>query len=240
MSERGLAEVFDGVRAVLLDFDGPVCNAFAGYPSPQITAEMRRELAHLCPEAAERPLHRYPFHALMQLADLPQDVRDKLELIIQRGEMRAAESAEPTPGAAEFLEACQCAGLPVVIVTNNYEGAVRRYLDRMDLGRYVLDVIARDTTDPLLMKPSPYLVERAVKRLDVPADACAFIGDSITDIEAALAAGVRSIGYANKSGKSDTLHDAGAGATVGKMTVAANAVRLTNDEMGKAIPSAVS
>ena len=35
-------------------------------------------------------------------------------------------------------------------------------------------------------------------------------GDEVTDVEAAIAAGVRSIGHANKSGKADDLTSAGA------------------------------
>jgi phosphoglycolate phosphatase-like HAD superfamily hydrolase len=45
-----------------------------------------------------------------------------------------------------------------------------------------------------------------------------FLGDSTSDIEAAQAAGVRSIGYANKPGKNSRLIAAGAEAIIGALT----------------------
>jgi hypothetical protein len=42
------------VRTVLLDFDGPVCSIFAGYPAPNVTAELAATAAaagHPVPDA---------------------------------------------------------------------------------------------------------------------------------------------------------------------------------------------
>jgi phosphoglycolate phosphatase len=50
------------------------------------------------------------------------------------------------------------------------------------------------------------------------------VGDSVTDIEAARAAGVRSIGYANKPGKFGQLTAAGADAVVTEMAALAAAL----------------
>ncbi|OKJ44696.1 hypothetical protein AMK25_16985 [Micromonospora sp. TSRI0369] len=35
-----LGRLLSEVGAVLLDFDGPVCSIFAGYPAPQVAAEL--------------------------------------------------------------------------------------------------------------------------------------------------------------------------------------------------------
>ena len=50
------------------------------------------------------------------------------------------------------------------------------------------------------------------------------IGDTVTDIQAATAAGVRSIGHANKPDKANVLNDAGA-----------DAVATTMDEIASAL-----
>jgi histidinol phosphatase-like enzyme len=42
-------------------------------------------------------------------------------------------------------------------------------------------------------KPSPGLVRHALSALGVPAERCAFVGETAADVEAALAAGVRPI-----------------------------------------------
>lgn len=219
--------IFGTVRAVLLDFDGPVCAAFAGYPSPQITDQMRGILSRAFPEALSRCRHRYPLHALAQLGEVPRQVHDEMEQVIQQGELRAVESATATPGTTAFLSACREGRLPVIIVTNNYEAAVRRYLDRMRLTEYILAVVARDTSDATRMKPHPYLVHRAVDHLGVPAQRCVLVGDSDTDIQAAVTAGTLSIGYANKSGKDRQFRRLGANSVVADMSILAAAVRRT-------------
>lgn len=79
------------------------------------------------------------------------------------------------------------------IVSNNSVAAVETYLDIHDL-RAVVDLVsARANADILQFKPSPYLVSNAAQALGVTPSSCAFVGDSLTDIEAAEAANVRSI-----------------------------------------------
>jgi beta-phosphoglucomutase-like phosphatase (HAD superfamily) len=51
------------------------------------------------------------------------------------------------------------------------------------------------------MKPNPAPIFSAINALDAEPSACVLVGDSISDIEAAKAAGTRVIGYANKDAK---------------------------------------
>ncbi|MGH3789212.1 MAG: HAD family hydrolase [Pseudonocardiaceae bacterium] len=67
---------------------------------------------------------------------------------------------------------------------------------------------ARTSPNPALLKP--HLVTTALTALNVPTTAAAFVGDSVTDIHAARAAHIMSIGYANKPGKTAELMTAGA------------------------------
>ncbi|HEX5401103.1 MAG TPA: HAD hydrolase-like protein, partial [Pseudonocardiaceae bacterium] len=85
---------------------------------------------------------------------------------------------------------------------------VQAYLSLHGLGPYVAQVAAREAPDPTLLKPSPHLLEEALRQLGRPPGAAAFVGDSSSDIESAIAAGVRSIGYANKPGKAKVLASA--------------------------------
>ncbi|WP_269859523.1 HAD family hydrolase [Streptomyces sp. RPT161] len=74
------------------------------------------------------------------------------------------------------------------------------------------------------MKPDPYSVHRAVRALGKRADECVLIGDSVTDVEAAHAAGVKAIGFANKSHKPEALRAAGADAITSSMGAVAEAL----------------
>jgi phosphoglycolate phosphatase-like HAD superfamily hydrolase len=55
------------------------------------------------------------------------------------------------------------------------------------------------------MKPSPAPVLAALDELAADPRECVMVGDSTSDIEAAQAAGVIAIGYANKPGKRTRL-----------------------------------
>ena len=66
----------------------------------------------------------------------------------------------------------------------------------------------------LRLKPDPYLVQIAVERLGVDAGRCVFVGDSVTDVEAGRAAGVRVIGLAKTRQRGRELLDEGAVALI--------------------------
>ena len=91
------------------------------------------------------------------------------------------------------------------IVSNNRAASVEIYLNMHDLEICVDNVSARVSADVALLKPSPHLVIRACRALEARLSRCALIGDSRTDIEAAIAADVAVIGFANKPGKVDNL-----------------------------------
>jgi phosphoglycolate phosphatase len=165
-----------------------------------------------------------PHELLLATANDPR-LAAQLERALQAAELRAVDSALPTPGAAESLAACRASGKLVAIVSNNYAEAVVRYLSRTGLADRVAHVEGRDASDPTLMKPSPHLIENATRALGVRTAVCVFIGDQTSDIEAGRTAGAHTIGYANKPGKADALAVAGAEAVVGTMAEIAASIR---------------
>lgn len=76
------------------------------------------------------------------------------------------------------------------------------------------------------MKPHPDSIERALKMLDQPAGRCAFIGDSVTDIEVSHLTGVRSIGFAKNPRRGDELAASGADTVVRELVDLANEIRV--------------
>jgi beta-phosphoglucomutase-like phosphatase (HAD superfamily) len=111
-----------------------------------------------------------------------------------------------------------------VIVSNNSDAAIRDYLDIH--GIEVLAVIGRPYGEPGRMKPNPELVLCAVEAVDVAPEECVFIGDAVTDVEAARSAGVHSIAYANSPDRILALVDAGAEAIVESMAAIAHGLDL--------------
>ncbi|GAA3772202.1 HAD family hydrolase [Micromonospora maritima] len=203
MTAADLAKVIDRARVILLDFDGPVCSIFAQRPAPTVAHELRRLLVDqgvtLPPEIlAERdPLAVLRFTATL---GRPAVVR-LVDEAMTREEVTAARTATPTPYGREVIVAAQQTGRRVAVVSNNSAKSVHAYLSARRLSSYVHPVIGRPEAAPERMKPDPFPVREAVRELGAEPAECVLVGDSETDIEAAHAAGVTAIGYANKPGK---------------------------------------
>ena len=64
--------------------------------------------------------------------------------------------------------------------------------------------------DTWRLKPHPSPVKHAAEQLGVPVERCLVVGDTTVDIEAARAAGARSVGVLCGFGTEDELERAGA------------------------------
>ncbi|MEU8182555.1 HAD family phosphatase [Micromonospora sp. NPDC049047] len=214
-----LGRLLGGAGAMLLDFDGPVCSIFAGYPAPQVAAELvdvlRRHNVDVPPDLASEP---DPLEVLRRTgATGDQGVTRAVEDALCEAERRAAETAEPTPYGREVIIAARQAGLLVAVVSNNSAGAVTAYLTAHRLAGYVSPVVGRAYADPMLMKPNPEPIMQAVRALGETPGRCVLVGDSMSDIEGARSAGVPVIGYANRPPKAAAFRSAGADVVITSM-----------------------
>ncbi|MET8123431.1 HAD family phosphatase [Micromonospora sp. NPDC005291] len=214
-----LGRLLGEVGAVLLDFDGPVCSIFAGYPAPLVAAELvdvlRQHGVDVPPDLASEP---DPLEVLRRTgAAGDHGITRAVEDALCAAERRAVELAEPTPYGREVIVAAQQAGMPVAAVSNNSAGAVAAYLAAHRLAGYVSPVIGRAYADPDRMKPNPEPILQAVRALGRPPSQCVLVGDSLSDIDGARAAGVRVIGYANRPAKVEMFRAAGADAVITSM-----------------------
>jgi HAD superfamily hydrolase (TIGR01509 family) len=213
------------VEGVLLDFDGPVCTLFANYP-PRLTAAAARAEFSRRGIALPRELQQTSGALVLvrwALLNAP-DAAPAIEAIQEAGELRAVHTARPTPGAADAIMAAARRGLKTAIVSNNSPRVVKEHLSRAGLASYIADVTGREAGNASSLKPSPEPVLKAAAAISVPADRCVMIGDSVTDIEAAIRAGSRSIGYARTRPEASTLSAAGADAVIASMTTLASAL----------------
>ncbi|QRX92034.1 HAD family hydrolase [Streptomyces noursei] len=204
-----LASVLAPVRHVLLDFDGPVCSVFAGFSAPDVA---RRLVELLSGPDGPPPGHDEsdPLALLRRIADEREDLVPVADEALAQLEMEAVDLAQPTPGGVAFLEACAASGRSVWMVSNNATVAIERYLDAHGLRRLVAGQFGRVSGQPKSMKPSPQLLSAAMTAAEAKPGDCIFVGDAVRDVEAAHAAGMEAIGYANKPGKDAALTEAGA------------------------------
>lgn len=206
-----LADALRPVRHVLLDFDGPVCSVFAGLPAPEVAHRLRMALlaaGELPPAEVEEESD--PLAVLRSIADARPDLVPLADAELTRLETEAVRTARPNPEGASLLQACARSGRGVSVVSNNASAAIEAYLSAHGLGGYVTGVFGRAPGDPSSMKPSPQLLLEAMDAAAVKPGECMFIGDAVRDVEAGHAAGVQTIGFANKPGKGARLAAAGA------------------------------
>ncbi|MGA6163913.1 HAD family hydrolase [Amycolatopsis magusensis] len=218
--EAKARELLANAKALLLDFDGPICSVFAGLPASTVAEQLRVVLAdggHTeLPESVATTGD--PFDVFRYAATLGHDEARYVEAAFTALEVEAITTATPTPGAHDLIHAWCKTGRPLAIVSNNSAAAISVYLDLYSLKAAINTVSARRASDVTLLKPAPYLIFEAARRLNTAAIDCLLIGDSVTDAEAARSAGGRIIGFANKPYKRAQLRQAQADTTAENMT----------------------
>jgi phosphoglycolate phosphatase-like HAD superfamily hydrolase len=215
---------------LLIDFDGPLCSVFAGHPASAVAAELHAVVAaRLGSVPADiAALTADPLQILRRVAGLGDaELTRAVADTCRDAEVHAVATATPTPGAADVLRTAHHAGIRVAIISNNSSQAVRSYLEAHDLIRYLNHASTRhDGMDHHRPGPDPHTIDTLLSVLRVYEEDAVLVGDSESDIEAGRAAGVTTIGYANKPGKRERLADADA--VIDTMTELADALRATS------------
>lgn len=197
------------LKAALFDVDGTLVDT--NYLHAVCWWEAFGQAGHVVPMAR---IHRAIGMGSDQLLDalLPQD-RDR----DHDGSIRAAHSAlyatywtrlRPLAGAPDLLRACAKQGWRVVLATSADDHefkAMRAALDADD----AIDA-ATSSGDVEQSKPAPDLVQVALEKAQVPADAAVFVGDTVWDVQACAKAGVMCIGLLSGGISRGELLDAGA------------------------------
>lgn len=197
-------------RAAILDFDGPICGVFAGFKAPHVAQELIRFAATIDINTDIFNNTPDPLEILRLAADndIDQHRQELLDSELERLEVIAAETASPTPGTGNLLNKLSSTKTPYAVATNNSAAAVTKFFNRM--GWTSLPIAGRQPGQTNLLKPNPDSVIKATLMLHATNHNIYFVGDTPTDIHAALACGATPIGYANKPGKEQKLETAGA------------------------------
>ena len=202
---RALRQLLHGVDAVFFDFDGPVCDLFGRKPTAHIAEEIK-VMARLEWGALDRDVEDcHDSHGILhRLRDMldgtpAQRCREPLDeanTIVTRHEYEAVNSAVQVPDVEPLLDVLTDLRKRLVVVSNNAEEPVQRYLERTDLQSRFEAVCGRDPHEPRRMKPHPDAVRRALTAVgDMDPAKALLVGDQLTDLQAAKAAGIRFLGY---------------------------------------------
>jgi HAD superfamily hydrolase (TIGR01549 family) len=113
----------------------------------------------------------------------------------------------------ELLRACRDRGMHVVLCTSGEGPDLDFFVDAIGGDEPIHAVVSSEDVEQ--SKPSPEIVQKAVEAAGVPAERCVMVGDTIFDVQAAVAAGVTAIGVLCGGISEAELRDAGAAAVYG-------------------------
>lgn len=119
---------------------------------------------------------------------VPADFAGLVRRFIELYEARIAAETQPFPGAVACLDRLRAAGTRLGVCTNKTTRLTESLLAALDLTRYFPVVVGGDGP---ARKPDPRHLLAVVERLGVEPRTVVMIGDSINDVAAAKAAGIK-------------------------------------------------
>ena len=212
------ADLVARARVVLLDFDGPICSVFTGYPAVRAVSTMLRALEAAGFDVRPPWLNLGdPHQLLVEVATQMPEAVGIAEDALTRSEVHAVDSAQITVGVTDLIDQVTGRGQHWAVVSNNSTESIAQFCRRKDFARTPSLTVGRPKGEPHLMKPNPFALRHALEILRTPPREAVFIGDSVSDVQAGQAAGIPTVGYANKPAKPMLLEAAQADVVITSM-----------------------
>ena len=121
--------------------------------------------------------------------DLPHAELDRMfAVFIDHYSAHIADRSRPFPHLDSVLDRLASEGFRLAVCTNKLEWLSVRLLDRLNLSRYFAAICGQDTFG--VQKPDPQMLRLTIGRVGGEVEHAIMIGDSLTDVRTARAAGV--------------------------------------------------
>jgi phosphoglycolate phosphatase len=203
--------LFRDVEAILFDFEGTLVDLQWNLQGAVKEAlEMLRTLRFPIRRLQGMKYSTLLLEALRMSQEIGQStdrVREKIGTIYDQFDEDALMRWSLREGSKDFLSALKAKGMKIGLVSNVGRKALEKALLRLDLRPFLNVVISRN--DVQFIKPSGEGLSLALSRLQVIKDRALYVGDSLDDIRAAKAAGVKVIIIMGKENSKAELLSAG-------------------------------
>jgi len=181
-------------EAILFDFDGTLADTAADLSRAVNRLRSARGLAEL-PIEALRPHASAGARGLicagLGIAPEDSDYKPLREAFLEHYENEICIDTRLFPGMLDLLSALEARRLRWGIVTNKSARLTHLLVRALGLETRTACVVCGDTTPHL--KPHPASLLHAAKELSLEPAACIYLGDDLRDVQAARAAGMRSV-----------------------------------------------
>jgi len=191
------------IRAVLLDMDGTLVDAFR----PIITALNRTFADFSMPQMSEDEVRRHTGRGECSMISLFGEHREAATARFLEYHDENLFDLRPMPGAVELLDWLSENGIARAIVTSKSQIRADKQLAHLGWSSKLDCVIG--LRDGRRQKPDPHTVHLACEALNIPPSACVMIGDGTADMKSASRAGVFPVGL-DHSFSAEELYEVGA------------------------------
>jgi phosphoglycolate phosphatase len=185
----------ENVEAILFDFEGTLVDLQWNLQGAvKETLEMLKTLRFPIQRLQGMKYSTLMLEAVKMAQEIGQSadrVRDKIGGIYDRFDEEALGRWALREGSEDFLSALKTKGIKIGLVSNVGRKALDKAILKLDLLPFFNVVVSRN--DVQSMKPSGEGLRLALSRLRVTHDKALYVGDSLDDILAAKAAGVKVI-----------------------------------------------
>jgi HAD superfamily hydrolase (TIGR01549 family) len=199
------------VEAFLFDFEGTLVDLQWNLQGAvKETLEMLRTLGFPIQRFQGMKYSTLMLEALKTAQEIGQPserVREKIGAIYDRFDEDAFRRWSLRGGSKEFLSALKTKGIKTGLVSNVGRKALEKALLKLDLHPFFNVVVSRN--DVQFIKPSGEGLSLALSQLQVIKDKALYVGDSLDDIQAAKAKGVKVIIIMGKENSKAELLSAG-------------------------------
>jgi HAD superfamily hydrolase (TIGR01662 family) len=177
-------------RAALFDFDGTLGQSLPHWTSAYGETLQHHGVSWEAEKVIKACLNRSQRDVLEELAIPDHEafkegvwrrVKDRMHLV------------ETYPDILETLHELRAHSFAIAVVTNSRKGHVGPVLKRWEIEHHIDALVAID--DVSNGKPHPEPLLHALQLLDIPPSRAWMIGDSLADVHAGAAAGVRTIAF---------------------------------------------
>jgi myo-inositol-1(or 4)-monophosphatase len=194
--------ILSQARHLIFDFDGPICDLFAGTSTETVAGQLRDVLhaASIEPPPALAGTAG-PLEILSYAATVSPDLAERTETALTKLELGAVPTAAPSGYVHDAVSACRGSGRSATVISRHSIAAVHSYLTAHGLIDQMKHVIART---PGQLQPITHLVDEAIGNLGPPST-CALVTATAEAIYAATSSHAHTIGYARAPGTRERL-----------------------------------
>ncbi|WP_325064290.1 HAD family hydrolase [Cobetia sp. L2A1] len=229
------------LRQVIFDCDGVLVDSEV-LAEQVLTQQLAEWLPDLDAEAELRTALGMTTDAIlghleaMSAHQLPMQALERIDSAI---ESRLADELAAIDGVAELLEQLSLQGMAMAIVSNSSARRVKASLAATGLDRWLGSVPLFTAEQVAVPKPAPDVYQLALRRLGRDVSECVVVEDSLAGVTAAVAAGLRVIGFTGAghipAGHDVSQREAGAWQSTANMAEVSTMISglLTDDALAK-------